>query len=116
VDGALNPGTPAVAASAYTNNFAGATATVLFGIDHTTDKLFTQDPPNNGTLVERGTLGVNINATNGFDIGSTTGKAYGIFTVGGATGLYNINLTTGAVNKLADFPKGVRGFTVGLGF
>ncbi len=116
VDGSLNPGTPAVAAAAYTNNFAGATSTVLFVIDHMSDKLFTQDPPNNGTLVERGALGINIEAANGFDIGSSSGKAYGIFTVGGTSSLYNVNLTTGAATKVVDLPKGARGFTVGLGF
>lgn len=116
VDGNLNPGTPSVAAAAYTNNFAGATSTVLFAIDHTTDKLYTQNPPNNGTLVEASVaLGINIDGLNGFDIGSTSGKAYGIFTVAGARGIYTINLTTGAATKMADFSRPVKGFTLGLG-
>jgi len=116
VDGALNPGTPNGSAAAYTNNFAGATTTVLFVIDHTTDKLFTQNPPNNGTLVETGLLGINIDGVNGFDIGSTTGKAYGIFNVGGARAIYTINTSTGAATKLVDFSRPVRAFTIGLGF
>ena len=33
VDGALNPGTPEITAAAYSNNFAGTTATMLFDID-----------------------------------------------------------------------------------
>jgi hypothetical protein len=49
VDGSINPGTPTISASAYTNNFAGATTTMLFDIDHTSDKLFLQNPPNIGT-------------------------------------------------------------------
>ncbi len=116
VDGALNPGTPNVSAAAYTNNFAGALTTVLFVIDHTTDKLFTQNPPNNGTLVETGLLGINIDGVNVFDIGSTTGKAYGIFNVLGARAIYSINTSTDAATKLVDFSIPVRAFTIGLGF
>ena len=51
VDGVLNPGTPNITASAYANNFNGATTTTLFNIDSTTDQLFIQNPPNNGTQV-----------------------------------------------------------------
>jgi hypothetical protein len=114
IDGNLNPGSPTVSAAAYTNNFAGATSTVLFVIDHATDKLFTQNPPNNGTLVETGSLGINIDGVNGFDIGSTSGKAYGIFNVAGSKGIYTINLTTGAATKTVDFSRTVRAFTLGL--
>ncbi|HXH99289.1 MAG TPA: DUF4394 domain-containing protein, partial [Sphingobacteriaceae bacterium] len=116
VDGNLNPGTPTISAAAYTNNFAGTTTTTLFVINHATDKLFIQNPPNAGTLVEVGSLGINIEAANGFDIGSTSGIAYAILQVGATQGLYSINLTTGAATKLNDFSKPVRGFTIGLGF
>ncbi|MBL0357325.1 MAG: DUF4394 domain-containing protein [Chitinophagaceae bacterium] len=112
----LNPGTPNVSAAAYSNNFAGATTTVLYDIDCALDKLYTQVPPNNGTLVEVGSLGVNIESANGFDIGSASGIAYAVFTVGGNRGIFSVNLTTGAATKLVDFPKTVRGFTIGLGF
>ena len=57
-DGPLNPGPPRVVGSAYTNNFAGATATTLYAIDSTTDQLLIQNPPNAGTLVPVGPLGV----------------------------------------------------------
>jgi len=115
-DGMLNPGTPSISAAAYTNNFAGATTTTLFVIDHTADKLYIQNPPNNGTLVEVGSLGINIDGVNGFDIGSSSGIAYGIFKVGSVQSLYSINLNTGVATKLNDFSKPVRGFTIGLGF
>lgn len=115
-DGMLNPGTPAIGAAAYTNNFAGATTTSLFVIDHNTDKLYLQNPPNNGTLVEVGSLGINIESANGFDIGSTSQKIWFIGTVGGATKLYSINTTTGAATAGPNFPNGVKGFSVGLGF
>ena len=115
-DGTINPGTPTLSAAAYTNNFAGATSTSLFVIDHSTDKLYLQNPPNNGTLVERGSLGINIEGANGFDIGSTSDKAYLIATVAGATKIYTVNTTNGSATSLANYPNSVRGFTIGLGF
>lgn len=116
VDGALNPGTPGVTGAAYTNNFAGATTTTLFDIDATTDKLMTQNPPNNGTLVEVGNLGVNVEAANGFDIGGTSGTAYALLTVGTTTSLYRINTSTGAATSIGSFGSAATGFAVGLGF
>lgn len=115
-DGMINPGTPTLSAAAYTSNFAGATSTSLFVIDHSTDKLYLQNPPNNGTLVERGSLGINIEGANGFDIGSTSDKAYLIATVAGATKIYTVNTTNGSATSLANYPNSVRGFTIGLGF
>src|SRR5262245_61286040 len=59
----LNPGTPTVVGSAYSNNFSGASTTVLYGIDSGSDFLVTQAPPASGTLT-------NVGAGLGFD---TTG-------------------------------------------
>ena len=112
----LNPGTPAVTAAAYTNNFAGATTTVLFDMDTNTDRLLKQDPPNNGTLVDVGPLGINATTMNGFDIGGTSGTAYAILTVGTSAAIYTINLQSGAAAKTVDFSKAVQGMAVGLGF
>jgi hypothetical protein len=116
VDGNLNPGSPAITAAAYRNNFAGATTTELYVIDTNSDKLFTQVPPNDGTLVEDGNLGVNAEAYNGFDIGGKSDKGYAILTVSGSTKIYEINLESGAASPLSNFPSKVRGFTLGLGF
>lgn len=116
VDGMLNPGTPTITASAYTNNFAGATTTVLYNIDSATDKLYKQDPPNNGTQVEVGSLGINAEAASGFDIGSRSGMAYAALKVGTSSSIYMINLTTGAATKVADLPTSVRAFAIGTGF
>lgn len=116
VDGIINPGTPALSSAAYTNNFAGATTTTLFVIDHNTDKLYQQNPPNNGTLVETGSLGIDISSANGFDIGSTSQKAYLMATVSGSTKIYTLNTTTGAATSLSNFPNATKAFTVGLGF
>ena len=116
MDGTLKPGTPAVSAAAYTNNFPGATTTALYVIDYTTDWLYTQKPPNDGTLADVGQLGVNAEADNRFDIGGTSGTAYAILTVGSSTKLYTINLATGAATAGIDIGKPVRAFTLGLGF
>ncbi|RYD79849.1 MAG: DUF4394 domain-containing protein [Sphingobacteriales bacterium] len=116
VDGAISSTTASISGSAYTNNFAGATSTVLFDIDSQGDRLYKQDPPNNGTLVDVGALGFNVETNNGFDIGGTSGLAYGIFTVAGTQKLYSVNLTTGAATAGATIATPVRGFTLGLGF
>ena len=116
VDLALNPGSPMISAAAYTNNFAGATSTTLFVIDHNTDKLYQQNPPNNGTLAETGSLGINITNANGFDIGSMSQKAYLMASVGSSTKIYSINTTTGAATSVSDYPNTVKAFTLGLGF
>lgn len=115
-DGNINPGTPMISGAAYTNNFAGATSTILYVIDGATNKLFKQDPPNNGTLVEVGALGITIDAANGFDIGSKSTTAYAIITSGSSTKLYSINLMTGAATAIGDYPNKVRAFSIGLGF
>ena len=116
IDGILSPGTPSITGAAYTNNFAGATTTVLYDIDTQTSRLYKQDPPNNGTLVDVGALGVTVNAGNGFDIGSTSGIAYALLTVNGVTKVYTINLNTGAATAGATLAGSVKAFTVGLGF
>ncbi|MCF6132548.1 DUF4394 domain-containing protein [Flavobacterium wongokense] len=115
-DTSLNPGTPNVTAVAYTNSFPGTATTTLYDIDSTTDMLYMQNPPNNGTLVPVGALGVDVTSSNGFDIGGTSNMAYAILTVGGINGIYTINTSTGAATLLTGFPLAVKGFAVGLGF
>lgn len=120
VDGPLNPGTPTVTASAYTNNFAGATTTTLYNIETSmnTARLFTQTPPNDGTLVPVGSLGVAAEGANGFDIGGTSGTAYALLRSNGTTVLYTVNLTNGSATAVGTLPGNpiVRGFALGLGF
>ena len=112
----LNPGNPDVTSAAYTNNFAGTTATQLFVIDHLTDKLYLQNPPNNGVLAEIGNLGINIENNNGFDIGSRSNQAWLLATVGSSTQLYSVNTATGVASNGTTFPMAIRSFSVGLGF
>ncbi|MEO6734233.1 MAG: DUF4394 domain-containing protein [Ferruginibacter sp.] len=116
VDGSLNPGSAAVTAAAYANNFAGTATTMLFDIDVMTDKLYLQNPPNNGVLAEIGKLNYNVDAASGFDIGGTSGTAWAILTGDGRARLFTINTSTGAATVKGNFPSLVNGFTVGLGF
>ncbi len=116
VDGMLKPGTPEVNAVAYTNNFAGTTTTTLFDIDISTDMLFKQDPPNDGTLAGVGSLGANVMGDGGFDIGGRSNKGYALLSVGGTTSIYEVNLTSGAIKKLAGFSANGKSLAVGLGF
>lgn len=116
VDTNLSPTPVSVTAAAYTNNMAGTTSTELFVIDHNTDRLYLQNPPNGGILVDRGALGINLTQANGFDIGSMSQKAYLLATVGTETKIYTVNLSNGATTSLSNYPNTTRGFTIGLGF
>jgi len=93
---------PNVVGSAYTNNFGGATATTLYGIDSNLNVLVTQNPPNNGTLNTVGSLGFDTTGLVGFDISGPTGTAFAsLHAQGGAvTRLYTINLATGAATDI----------------
>jgi hypothetical protein len=96
-DSALNPAGNVVAA-AYSNNFVGATATTLYDIDSAAGSLKTQNPPDSGTLVTVGSLGLgtNLNEAIGFDIAGENGIAYAAITTGAISRLYTVNLATGA--------------------
>jgi hypothetical protein len=123
-DGAINGlpgGSTGVAAAAYTNNYVGTTTTTLYTIDPTSNQLFIQNPPNNGTQTNPLPLTLNgapLDATgmNGFDIppGASvatsnvpaSGNGYAELTVGGTTSLYQINLATGAATLLGAIGTG----------
>jgi hypothetical protein len=103
---AVNPNFVGVA---YTNNFAGAGATTLYGIDSNLDILVTQNPPNNGTLNTVGALGFNTSDLVGFDVSGINGVAYASLTApaGSASALYTINLVTGSATLLGTIGGGV---------
>jgi len=65
-----------------------------------------QNPPNNGTLTTVGPLGVAATGATGFDIFSPN-AGYASLVVGGQTGLYRVNLTTGAATLVNALPAGV---------
>ena len=116
VDTNLNPGSPNITAVAYTNNVANASTTELFDIDSTSDRLLLQNPPNNGTLIDIGPLGIDVDEFNGFDIGGRSGTALALLTVSGVTRVYRINLATGAATSVpnAVFPVACRAYALGL--
>ena len=116
VDGNISISTAAITAAAYTNNFAGASTTVLYDIDPISGVLYKQDPPNNGTIAAVGSLGVTGTADAGFDIGGTSSTAFALFTTGTTSRIYTVNLQTGAATAGQTIPQAVIGFTVGLGF
>lgn len=113
-DGMLKGGATTADATAYTNSFVNATATTLYTIDSGTNKVFIQNPPNNGTLangldVKLG--GAVLDFTNAaLDIPASvavaspavpaTGLAYAVLTVGNEDGLYSLDLASGAVAML----------------
>ncbi len=115
-DGDLNPGTPSITGAAYSENVATATSTTLFVVDSETNMLYTQIPPNDGVLVPVGPLGITIEADNGFDIGGTSAMAFGLFTVDGNQGVYQIDLASGTATMISDFDMAVTAMTIGLGF
>ena len=108
IDAALNGPTTSLAGSAYTNNFAGAVSTTLYGISSATDSLYVQSPPNNGTLVLVGALGFDTVAVTGFDISGTSGLAFASLTNGDTaeSSFYGINLATGAATLIGAFGIG----------
>lgn len=90
---------PSVLAATYANSFAGTTTTVLYDLESNSNVLAIQNPPNNGTLVDVGALGLDIMGSGGFDIaGGSNGLALAALRAGttGPMSLYAVNLTTGA--------------------
>lgn len=85
---------------AYTNSFAGATATVLYVLDSETDMLYRQDPPNDGVWVEIGSLGVEFEGENGFDIGGSSNNPFALLKVGSGSAVYSIDLMSGKARTL----------------
>jgi len=108
VDGVIN-GVPGASINAvgYTNSRSGVTTTTLYDIDPVTDRLYRQNPPNNGTLELVGPLGIDIAGVGSMDI-TVDGVALAALISGNTRGLYEINLTTGGAEKVGDLlPMGM---------
>ena len=101
INGPLNP---SIVGIAYNNNFGGATASTLYGIDWQLDTLVIQADATDdtGRLLTVGPLGVDTTAHVGFDIAPGGGIAYASLTLQGDTvsRLFTINLTTGQATQL----------------
>ena len=114
-DGDPNSGVnPNVTAAAYTNSFDGTVSTQLYDIDTLLNTVVLQNPPNDGTLVTVGDLGIDFDTLGGFDIVSEVEGDNTAFAVSNTT-LYSIDLDTGAAHSLgevgADAPLNLQGLT-----
>jgi hypothetical protein len=125
VDGALtNPPNPAtgVTGAMYTNNDADpATATTLFDVDSALDQVSIQSPPNNGTLVATGKLGVDTTPDVAADIysevknGTTVSNtAFAALSSDTSSSFYAVDLLTGKATRTGDFSSRIR--VVGVAF
>ncbi|MGB3533613.1 MAG: DUF4394 domain-containing protein [Microcoleaceae cyanobacterium] len=90
---------PNITGAAYTNSFAGTTTTQLYDIDTLLNDLVLQDPPNDGTLVTIGDLGINFDTLGGFDILSSAEGMNQAFAVSNSM-LYTVDLSTGMATSL----------------
>lgn len=115
VDGTLtNPTMPpstalGVTGAAYTNNdLNAATATTLFDIDTTNDRVSLQSPANSGTLAPTGNLGVNAGPSAGFDIyykaSDGTNRGFAALSTGGKQRFYKVNVLDGETSLVGTFP------------
>ena len=122
-EGDVNEGAnPRVTAVAYTNSIANPTTTALYDIDTDLDILALQNPPNDGTLITRGPLGIDIDHIAGFDIVSSgeedvdarimAGQALeqnAAFAVADGM-LYSIDIVTGQASFISNIGDGSQDF------
>ncbi|MFM7427878.1 MAG: DUF4394 domain-containing protein [Elainella sp.] len=129
-DGAIQGAATSVDATAYTNSFAqvtGRTATTQYTLDAASNSLLIQNPPNSGTQTNRLPLTLNgaaldFDAVNGFDIPAgvqvassntaAAGRGFAALRVNGSTGLYAIELSTGATTLLGPIAAPLSGLAV----
>jgi hypothetical protein len=109
---------------AYTNNQPNnGGITTLYTLDALDDQLQIQNNPNGGTQVAVGPTGVDFSVANGFDIPAgvnaaalngpvASGSGFALLTVGGTTGLYSIDLVSGAATLVGNFLNGITGFAI----
>lgn len=126
MDGPINGGTTTLDDAAYTNNAPNVTVTTLYTLDSNTNSMYIQNPPNAGTQTTpvSVTLGppLDFGSESGFDIpagvnapasnAAATGQALAAFSVAGNSGLYRVDLTTGAATSLGAFGATVRDIAI----
>ena len=116
-DADLNPGMPQVVAAGYENSsfsFTQPTATTLHVVDAASDTLFTQNPPNNGTLTNPRKLRVDVGLNTGFDVAGADNVGYLSDQSRRGTELYTVDLTTGKTKSLGRIGGGKRLVVTGL--
>jgi hypothetical protein len=114
----LNPGMPQVVAAGYENSsfsFNQPAATTLHVIDAANDMLFTQTPPNDGTLTNGKRLRIDVGLNAGFDIaGADNLGLLANATPRRGTSLYTVDVTTGKTKWLGRIGGGKRLVVTGL--
>jgi Domain of unknown function (DUF4394)/FG-GAP-like repeat len=121
LDTPINGAATGVSGNAYTNNGPIAPVTTLYTLDAATDLLLIQNG-NTGTqtFVAPVTLSgspLDFGTVNGFDIpvgvrvatanAEASGSGLALLTVGGTTGFYSIDLTSGEATSIGDFLTGL---------
>ncbi len=97
---------PRIAATAYMNNRSGLPGGAGFGgttqiaIDAASDQLYRVNPPNAGVLTQGLPLGVDVSEDAALDVVTGSDRALALLTVGGAKGLYQIDLASGSASLL----------------
>lgn len=110
------PGGGGMAAIAHDRNVAGAKATTLFAILAAGDRLARiggvdgTPSPNGGVVSDVGPLGVDVTTSAGLDIDPDSGAAFAVFRVAGVSGLYRVNLGTGAATLVGKIGSGAVNF------
>lgn len=100
---------PNVVGSAYTNNFAGATSTILYSVDAGLDILVRHTvAPGFGTLNTVGSLGTDVTEMAGFDISGSTGIAYLVIrdSLSAQSTFWSVDLASGAATSLGTIGGG----------
>lgn len=106
-NGDPNFGTAPVATSAaQSNNTTSTLETQLYVIDSNLDVLALLSDPATGHLTTIGPLGVNASDVNGFEIAPGGQDGLAALTVGLATSIYRINLSTGAATLVGNISTG----------
>ena len=119
VDKDLNPGMPQVVAAGYENSSFNVTqpaATTLHVVDAASDMLFTQTPPNDGTLVNgRKLRGIDVGLNAAFDIaGDDNMGLLSNARSGRGSELYTVDVPTGKTKSLGRIGGGKRLVVTGL--
>jgi len=119
VDKDLNPGMPQIVAAGYENSSFNVTqplATTLHVVDAASDMLFTQSPPNDGTLANgRKLRGIDVSLNAGFDIAGDDNTGY-LSNARSSRGseLYTVDVPTGKTKSLGRIGGGRRLVVTGL--
>jgi hypothetical protein len=112
----LNPNDPSVVGSAYTNSSFSATrptATILYALDALDDAIYTQAPPNDGTLSQPKQLDINVRGESGFDIAGKRNVGYVATASDRRPGaeLYRVDVLTGDSVRLGQIGRAAQVIT-----